>query len=439
MDKLRVAAMVVACLALPGQVLGGFYAVQDKTPLYHENTQIVLVRDGERTVLTLTADVKSTAQTFAFVIPVPTVLEPEQINIGAATLLERIQAYTAPRLLEYFDENPCQPYLDDSARRTSSEAPAPQSSRGYGLGAVVEAEYAEGDYDIVILSAEQSQALAAWLENAGYFLPDSAHPLINSYIARDLKFLVVKIKLPEASETSFRYLRPLQIAYETPEVILPLRLGALNSADTQELLIYAINRKGRVESANYPNLNPPAGMDLPLFVKAEFSAFYRALFTHQAEKQTHAVFTEYAGDLTTCNPCAAEPLSEDELRSLGVFWLEQHASGWRDTPDAFVTRLHVRYNAANLSEDLHLQETTDRNSLQLSYILRHPWIGAEQCAAAQEYRVNLGKRQDKEAQALAQLTAWEPEQIQAKITPHTSAEEVVAPATDGRWWDNLWR
>ena len=33
-----------------------------------------------------------------------------------------------------------------------------------------------------------------------------------------------------------------------------------------------------------------------------------------------AVFTEYAWDMNWCDPGAADPLSFEELRSLGVFW-----------------------------------------------------------------------------------------------------------------------
>jgi len=33
-----------------------------------------------------------------------------------------------------------------------------------------------------------------------------------------------------------------------------------------------------------------------------------------------AGFTEYAWDMNWCDPCAADPLSFEELRSLGVFW-----------------------------------------------------------------------------------------------------------------------
>ena len=58
--------------------------------------------------------------------------------------------------------------------------------------------------------------------------------------------------------------------------------------------------------------------------------FYRDMFDHQVKKaDMRAVFTEYAWDMNWCDPCAADPLSHEELRSLGVFWLTE-------TPPDFV-------------------------------------------------------------------------------------------------------
>ena len=50
-------------------------------------------------------------------------------------------------------------------------------------------------------------------------------------------------------------------------------------------------------------------------------AIYRDLFSRQVKReQERGVFMEYAWDMNWCDPCAADPLSAEELRSLGVFW-----------------------------------------------------------------------------------------------------------------------
>jgi hypothetical protein len=88
-------------------------------------------------------------------------------------------------------------------------------------------------------------------------------------------------------------------------------------------------------------------MDLPPFVKDEFGAFYTAMFDEQVRREEmRTVFLEYAWDMGWCDPCAANPLSSAELRSLGVFWLSGGSGARRPGPrmsptprpaDVFVT------------------------------------------------------------------------------------------------------
>ena len=147
------------------------------------------------------------------------------------------------------------------------------------------------------------------------------------------------------------------------------------------------------------------------------------------------VFLEYAWDMKWCDPCAANPLSSDELRDLGVFW----ADGARNQPpNVFLTRLHVKYDAAHFPEDLVFQETADRANFQGRYMLRHPWKGAqsveEPCGAAREYRRRVRERQDQEAVNLASATGWNLSDIRKKM-----GLGVEAPIEPARWWQRIWK
>ena len=102
----------------------GFYVAKADTKLFNQASQVVLVRDGDRTVLTMANDFQGDLKEFAVVIPVPTVLKREQIHVAEPALLDHLDAYSAPRLVEYFDENPCQPRLCEMA------APAAAPRRG---------------------------------------------------------------------------------------------------------------------------------------------------------------------------------------------------------------------------------------------------------------------------------------------------------------------
>src|SRR5262249_27855828 len=152
-----------------------------------------------------------------------------------------------------------------------------------------------------------------------------------------------RVNLQEQSKLGYTYLRPIQVAYESPKFMLPLRLGTLNADGYQELFIYALTKKGRVEPTNYRTVRLTTGMDLPVYVKDSFQDFYRAMFDRAVTKaDMRAVFLEYAWDMNWCDPCAADPLSFEELRNLGVFWLSESAGASMRPPttptarDAFV-------------------------------------------------------------------------------------------------------
>jgi hypothetical protein len=218
--------------------------------------------------------------------------------------------------------------------------------------------------------------------------------------------------------------------------MLPIRLGTVNADGPQELFVYFLTKQGRVETTNYRTVRLPQAQEIPLYVKDRFADFYRDLFAQQVSREQHrGVFLEYAWDMTWCDPCAADPLSTDELRSLGVFWLEAGSRPGRglQAQNVFLTRLHVRYDSAHFPEDLLFQETSDRANFQARYVLRHPWTGPDDCAAAAAYREQLNGRYEREAQTLATLTGWNINDIRKEM--NLAARPVNDPK---KWYERLW-
>src|SRR5262245_9429098 len=390
-------------------------------------------------------DFKGDPKEFSVVSPVPTLIEKGQIHIGDKKIIDHLDAYTSPRLVEYHDGSPCQ--LHALRERANSGFPAARSSfdslrvRANALGVTIQAQYTVGEYDIVILSAKEGQGLETWLKQNGYRLPKGASEVLVSYIKQKMHFFVARVNLQEQSKLGYAYLRPIQVAYESPKFMLPLRLGTLNADGYQELLIYTLTKKGRVEPTNYRTVRLPTGMDLPLYVKDRFQDFYRAMFDRAVKKaDMRAVFLEYAWDMNWCDPCAADPLSFDELRGLGVFWMGEPIPGSMRPPnisgarDVFVTRMHIRYDAERFPEDLVLQETADRTNFQGRYVLRHPWTGNDECPATEEYRRQLTQRHEQEAQQLADLTGWDIADIHTQM----NLRGTIPNGGGKAWWKQLW-
>lgn len=448
-------AFVWVCVmsVLPSQAFAfcGFYVAKADTKLFNEASQVVMVRDGDRNVLTMASDYQGDVKDFALVVPVPTVLKREQIHIADNAVVEHLDAYTAPRLVEYFDEDPCAP------RMMYKAAPMPMAAmetmadsveeRASSLGVTIEAQYTVGEYDILLLSAKQSGGLVTWLKEQGYSLPEGAEPVIGSYLKQSMKFFVAKVNLKEFDKSGYTQLRPIQIAYEHPRFMIPIRLGTVNSKGKQEVFIYALTRTGRVETTNYRTVRLPSDVEVPAYIKQpeQFSAFYRDMFREQVEKERgKAVFLEYAWDMNWCDPCAADPLSDKELKTLGVFWLddvpEQPQASSRIAPmpqakNVYVTRLHVRYDAKTFPEDLVFQSTGNRENFQGRYIIRHPWSGNASCEAGKQYlNETLPKNQEKRAQTLARLTGWDINDIRQQMNIRALPEA----QDDEEWWRAIW-
>jgi hypothetical protein len=443
---------IVALTALPAHAFCGFFVGKADSQLFNDASQVALVRDGERTVLTMSNDYQGPMSEFALVVPVPTVLQKEQIHIGDRKLLEHLDAYSAPRLVEYFDADPCRQYMamEKAARAAPlSVAGAANAARDEAaLGVTVEARYTVGEYDILILSAKDSSGLETWLRQNGYRIPSRASAALQPYIRQDMKFFVAKVNLEEQKGTGVQYLRPLQIAYESKKFMLPIRLGMANARGPQDMVVYALTRQGRVESVNYRTTRVPSDVNIPEFVKGEFGQFYKATFARALNKEGgKALFTEYTWDMGWCDPCAAQPLSREELQQLGVFWLEDGGSspqpisgprrlrpGMGGGVNVLLTRLHVRYDADHFPEDLVFQETSDRSNFQARYVLQHAFTGNLDCSAADGYRRSLAERHAKEAQTLVDLTGWSMADIRQKMGPD-------APSTqsDPTWWKKIWK
>lgn len=458
------AVLIIFLLSPPLYAFCGFYVAKADTALFNKSSQVVMVRDGNRNVVTMASDYQGKAKDFAMVMPVPTVLKKKQIHITNNAIIKHLDDYTSPRLVEYHDDDPCQIAMEfDMVARPSPVAmAAPRRAmrkKAKQLGVTIEAQYTVGEYDILLLSAKESGGLMTWLSSEGYKLPKGAEPVVGSYLKQGMKFFVAKVNLKKFDKSGYTKLRPIQIAYNHKKFMLPIRLGTVNAQGKQELFIYALTRKGRVETTNYRTVKLPTDMDIPEYIKDKklFGKFYKDMFKTQVEKHNHnAVFLEYAWNMNWCDPCAADPLSNSELRELGVFWVDapkltpkKVSSKVAPPPskrimparpkEVYISRLHLRYDRKSFPEDLMFQTTGNTTNFQGRYVIRHPWKGPAQCDAGNKYfKSELPKRFKKEAETLAKLTNWKIEDIrqQQKMPKHKT---FYSNDDDETWIDSVWK
>lgn len=419
-------AALVLLLAMGGQEAAafcGFYVSKADGTLKNKTSQVILVRDGDKTVITMSNDFKGNVRDFAMVVPVPVVLKKSDIKVVDAGIFQRLNDYSKPRLVEYYDENPCSPrvlyesVITKSVGAMDERAYRRDKAEDKEYNVKVEASYTVGEYDIVILSAEESGGLKRWLDDNGYKIPRGAEEVLDPYIRSNLKFFVVKVNLEEKSKSRHEQLRPLQIRFDSPKFMLPIRLGMANADGDQDMIVYAFTRRGRVESVNYRTLSLPTGKNIPLFVKENFGNFYSNLFEHQWRKEgKSALFLEYAWDVSPsnyvkCDPCVSDPPNWNDLRDAGVWWMDQRddrpiQERRQPQPDGsvFFTRLHVRYNRGSFPQDLVFQTTPNTENFQARYIVTHPATGDMDCPEGKAYLHSLKNRRHDEMDMLTYLT-----------------------------------
>lgn len=410
-NRIVLSAAVISALAAlprPAAAFCGFYVNGAGGDMFNNATQVVLMRAGTRTVLSMQNAYQGPPSDFALVIPVPVVLQEVNVKTLSKAVFAKVDAMGAPRLVEYWEQDPCAPSIRDEdfklADRMSaveSSAPSPTDD---DRGVTIEAQFTVGEYQIVILSAKEATGLDRWLRDQKYQIPAGAAPLLRPYVEAGSKFFVAKVDPKKVRfENGQAVLSPLRFHYDSEEFSLPIRLGLANSAGYQDLIVSILAPAQRYELANYKNATIPTNLDVKDSVRKRFGEFYAALFDRTVEKNPGAVITEYAWDASSCDPCPGPTLDGDDFATLGADVIGG------DAYNLVLTRLHARYRKDEVPNDLvfrsaapivggreiyrdqqpggsQLEERatpSEINNFQARYAIRHPWTGAIACAAPQ--------------------------------------------------------
>ncbi len=406
-------ATALALLASTGaaDAFCGFYVSGSGAKLSADATQVVLMRQGTRTVLSMQNDYKGPLEDFAMVIPVPVVLKEADVKTLPKTVFDHVESLGSPRLVEYWEQNPCPvPYERDkdydmaptasmgSARMAREDAPMKKAT------VKIEAQFGVAEYKILILSATEAAGLETWLNENGYKIPNGAEPLLRPYVEAGMKFFVAKVDPKKVQMVdNHAALSPIRFHYDSEDFSLPIRLGMANANGKQDLIVNILSADKRYEVANYKNVVIPTNFDVKDSVKTRFAEFYAALFDKTIEANPGAVVTEYAWTAVPqyhCDPCPELDVTQADLMTLGG-----DIVGGQIAQGSFVlTRLHARYGKADMKDDLRFKDAkpitggreqwtkqgleygaapSAQNYFQARYAIRHWWTGAIKCANPQ--------------------------------------------------------
>jgi hypothetical protein len=412
-------ALALALILPPvsAQSFCGFFVSGADSKLYNNASQVVLMRKGQRTVLSMSNNYQGPLEDFAMVVPVPVVLQKEQVKTLPHDVFSRVDQLSAPRLVEYWETDPCfiEPEIYPSAVMESAGAVDDAAAPGGGYKVKIEAQFKAGEYEVVILSAEEADGLERWLIDNKYKIPAGAAEALAPYIRGGMKFFVAKVDVKEVKKdaTGKVVLSPIRFHYEEDQLRLPVRLGLLNANGKQDLLLYVLHPESRFEAANYTNVFIPSNLEVLDEIRKDFGGFYAQLFDETlAAAGGRAVVTEYAWQAGSCDPCPVPPLQPADIFTLGGDVFGESAgqpAGEADPSQPFfgdasswvLTRLHTRYDQKTLNEDLVFVpagpvvggrgsegisrekpgavEKDSVNNFQGRYIIRHYWAGEVKC------------------------------------------------------------
>lgn len=315
----------------------GAYVGAEGDEIHNNASRIVLAREGTITTLTMFNDFEGDASTFGMVIPVSATIDADNIQLVVPELLDRLDRYSAPRLVQYT----CEDFFNDDGitidpmvvapgtggSASSSRSVAvpdsegvfdtadigdsfsrPSSSSGCGggssaaylsetdttddrldtaTGVVIEDEFILGEYELWVLRADEAEGLTRWLSDNDFVMPSGATTLLDEYISTEGRFLALRINtdlVPAGQD----WLSPLQLTYDSPAWSLPIRLGTVSSPGMQDLIVYTLtpHADGRVGISNYPETEPPGDecmlsvdVDQPI---TDFSDAYEARWSDAA-------------------------------------------------------------------------------------------------------------------------------------------------------------
>jgi MYXO-CTERM domain-containing protein len=400
---------VLAAIPTAAHAFCGFYVGGAGAKMFNNATEVVLMRHGTTTVLSMENNYQGPPEGFALVVPVPVVVKEAQVKTLPREVFAKVDVLGAPRLVEYWEQDPCNPYVgvafSGSTQLESVYAVDDRSdSDEEEYHVKIEAQFSVGEYDIVVLSASESTGLDRWLRANKYEIPKGAEPLLRPYVESGSKFFVAKVDPKKVQFVDgMATLSPLRVQYDAAEFTLPIRLGLANSSGTQDLIVNVLAPNNtRYEVANYPNVTIPTNLAVTEEVKARFGEFYAALFDHTLSKAPGAVVTEYAWDSGNCDPCPGPVLDGNDLATLGADVLQ---ASYSDVSYAFtLTRLHARYGT-DVGDDLVFKAVaplqggrgtpdaggnmpvdtapSSYNNFQGRYAILHPWTAPVTCESPQ--------------------------------------------------------
>ena len=224
---------------------GGFFC--DFLPINQAGEQIVFRQDGDQTTAMIKIDYVGNAEDFGWVLPVP---QSPEISLGSDQIFSELELSTRPQfLLERVGEGCPRPEFDFAREvaLTASDSTPPASDSGV----TIERQLSVGPFDALVVSSDDPDAMAKWLDENNLDLTSEGGTLLAPYIAAQSKFVVLKLK----NNANVGSIQPIILKYQSDVPVIPMTLTAVAAQDDMGVLVWLLGN-GRGVPKNFDHVTP---------------------------------------------------------------------------------------------------------------------------------------------------------------------------------------
>ncbi len=280
-------ASLLLTITTPANACGGFFC--QTTPINQAGEQIVFRQQGNEITAMVRILYSGSADEFSWVVPVPS--SPE-ISLGADTTFNELDFATRPQFILERRGEQCETFPPVVAPVNASTNDGDEESAN---GVVIEEELEVGPFEIDIVSSDNPDDLAIWLEDNNYQLTDRGSELIAPYVTAGMKF--VAVKLLDGEDTGS--IQPLLMKYTSDKPVIPIRLTAVAATPDMGVLAWIV-ADARAVPENYEHVTP--NYTRLNWFAGSFNAYasYQSLITDAMNESDggKGFATDYAGGIT---------------------------------------------------------------------------------------------------------------------------------------------
>jgi hypothetical protein len=226
----------------------------DGGPIVQTGERILFLEEPDGWTAFVQIQTQGGADNFGWVIPMPLDVDPAEITVAPAGMMDDLEQATAPRF--------------QTDQGTFSGA-GPEAAAGCDCGAGILDDLlldavdvlgtaVVGPYEVTSLRGDDPAGLAAWFLQGGYNVPLTTYPLIDEYVAQGYSFLAIRmLPLPSSplGSAASGTAETLKIPCGQDAPTIPLTLTSIAAVADMGITTYVLSDRRYEPASDWPELD----------------------------------------------------------------------------------------------------------------------------------------------------------------------------------------